>query len=153
MYHFYKFFIFLSMFSGNTHRLRDHGLKVTKAREAVLSLLAKEHKPLTIADIQTKLPKDLANLTTLYRMMQIFVEKGLVKQIHLSSQEAFYELSSRPHHHHFVCLHCHKIEDIQDCLFETIQDQFLKETKSAATIESHSFELFGTCKKCFNLTK
>ncbi len=128
-----------------TAHLRAHDFKVTEQRVAVLSLLMKVHKPVTIDAVSKALPE--INYVTLYRMLKQFVDAGLVYQTDFRAGKAYFEFQEH-HHHHVVCTSCGTQEAVDACL----PDQFLKHvathTSGFATIQNHTLEFFGICNAC-----
>lgn len=130
--------------------IRSFGLKTTKAREGLLSLLATTGKPVEANETLRFLSKKgiSADQATVYRSLNIFVKKGLVREIHFNDGIVRYELSNKPEHHHAICISCGKVEDIMDCSVEKIEEQITK--KKRFDVRSHSLEFFGYCKNCKN---
>jgi Fur family transcriptional regulator, ferric uptake regulator len=127
--------------------LRQADLKATPARLAVLSLLENADKPVDVATIIDYLKANAikADPVTAFRIINLFTERGLTKQIHLNEGKFRYELTSRAGHHHLICENCRKIEDIQ-CSVDEI-DREIKEKKQFI-VKHHSLEFYGTCKNC-----
>lgn len=129
------------------------GLKQTKSRLAILSLLQENKTPLEAPEIiqllsQKKLKTDSA---TVYRILDIFYEKGLLKKVHLAkSGVTYYELNTDDHHH-FICQNCNIVEDVSDCNLQKFARTI--EERKGVVIKSHSLEFFGLCKNCLKLNK
>lgn len=126
--------------------LRTHGEKITEARLSILSVLSREHYPISIKELSLKVKAP--NQSTLYRTVKTLVEKNLVKEIFLEKDTARYELHiGRKHHHHIICTSCGVIEDIHAC-GEQEHNRIQKHSRLFAQITDHSLEFFGTCKSC-----
>jgi len=126
--------------------LHDAGLKATRARINVLRFFEKEKIPLNINDIIEHIGD--VDIVTVYRMMDTFVEKGIVRPVHICGSSRFFELTALPHHHHIVCKKCGMIEDINECYLSAVIKNVTKDSKKFDNIKEHTFELFGICKKC-----
>jgi Fur family transcriptional regulator, ferric uptake regulator len=126
--------------------LRSSGLKATPARVAVLKVLTKAKKPLSIQNIG-KLLKDTPDQATLYRMVEQLKKAGIIHQINLEHGHAHYEIDSPTHHHHIICENCGKIVDISSCDIESLEKEVLKKS-GFKKINRHSLEFFGLCKNC-----
>ncbi|MBI2601311.1 transcriptional repressor [Candidatus Daviesbacteria bacterium] len=131
--------------------LHKVALKATPARLATLKVLEAASKPLDVATIKSKLKKDGINAdpATIFRMMNSFSDKGLVREINLQESKLRYEYSAKEDHHHLLCESCGSIEDISDCNIETWEKE-LRE-KKGFMIKHHSLEFFGLCKNCQKL--
>jgi Fe2+ or Zn2+ uptake regulation protein len=123
--------------------LEDHNLKKTSGRIALLNMLQESSKPLSIDQIKTHLS---SNITTIYRMLEVFVEKGIVYQTDFRDGKAYFELQDK-HHHHVTCTKCGTREDIDICIAKKISP-LEKQLKQFRNIKSHMLEFFGVCNKC-----
>jgi Fur family ferric uptake transcriptional regulator len=132
--------------------LRGAGFKATPHRLAVLALLEKSKKPLSIKKIRDQLRRKDLDQATLYRMVNALEQAGLLRAVDFRHSHAHYELEGgERHHHHIVCQSCGKLADI---FADTsrLEAQALKMSKFAA-ITSHSLEFFGLCRACARALK
>jgi len=126
--------------------LRGKNLRATPARIAVLAFLQTQKFPVGIQKIKKAVPgKDLV---TLYRIMEDFVEKGIVVNHDIGHGHADYELADRPHHHHVVCDSCGTIEDIVCEGDKKLNTKMLKQSKKFKDIIAHHVTFKGICKSC-----
>ncbi len=128
--------------------LNDVSLRATPARIALMHFLEKSDKPLDVESMISYLEKrDIqTDPATVFRIINLFSEKGLVKSIQLNEGKFRYELAARPDHHHLVCAKCGDIEDISDCNINALEKEI--EKKKKFKVASHSLEFFGVCKLC-----
>ena len=138
--------------SDVTHMLKSAGLRATKPRVRVLSILEESTIPLSVVDITSLLKRPSVDQVTVYRTLESFVQAGLVNHVELHQGRSFFELATREHHHHLVCRSCGKVEDVEDCVMDTLQKKIEKKSKHFSTVSSHALEFFGDCKECV-LTK
>lgn len=127
--------------------LKKCGLKVTAIRLKVLEALSKSHRPQTIQQIIAAVPGKTFKVT-IYRVLADLKEAGLVRQVDFQQPHAFFELEDPADHHHLVCLKCDRVEDFTGCEADRLSKKALAQSKQFAAVTSHSFELFGVCKKC-----
>jgi len=123
------------------------GIKKTRQREGVLSVLEKAKAPLGASDIYEKLKGggETIWLSTVYRILEHFVQKDVVMKINVLDHEmAVYALSSDRHKHYAVCMNCHKIIAIDNCPMENFPLKMEEEFK----ILGHNLEVYGFCKDC-----
>lgn len=128
--------------------LNDVNLRATPARIALMKLFETSDKPL---DVQTMIKfldkKDIqTDPATVFRIVNMFTQKGLTKQIQLQEGKFRYELSSKAEHHHLVCTRCGDIQDISDCSIDVLENHI--EKKKNFKVTSHSLEFFGICSNC-----
>lgn len=124
--------------------LKKSGLKVTKERVSLLELLFCSG-PVSIDHIHTKL-SGVMSITTVYRILEKFVEKGIVYQTDFRDGKAYFEFQDT-HHHHIVCTKCGVREDVSLCI-EKEMKEVEKGSKKFSSIDSHALEFFGLCKEC-----
>ncbi len=130
--------------------LREVDLKATPARLAALKVLESSDKPLDVATIKSILKKNGIDTdpATIFRMMNSFLSKGIVKGVNLKESKQRYEYSARKEHHHLLCDNCGLIEDISDCNINTWKKELMR--KKGFIVKHHSLEFFGLCRKCQN---
>lgn len=139
----------------NTHseqdcreELRGYSLRATPVRVAMLNLLENSQDPVDVGMILKFLSKKKidADPATVFRSIQTFYEKGLLKRFHFMESAARYELASRPDHHHCICEKCGLIEDVSDCNIDILEREI--ERKKGFLVQRHSLEFFGLCRDC-----
>ena len=132
---------------NQAHLLLDKtGLKKTDSRIALLNLLLKNKKPLSVKDIISKLSVDKV---TMYRTLEVMTKKGLIRRVDTGEREAQYEIIDHTHdHHHVICLDCKKVSDFTGCDADSLITRALKQVKDFKKITHHSFDLFGICNTC-----
>jgi Fe2+ or Zn2+ uptake regulation protein len=128
--------------------LNDVELRATPARVALMNLLETSDKPVDVQTMidylqQRGIKTDPA---TVFRIVNMFTEKGLTKQIQLQEGKSRYELAANADHHHLVCTRCGDIQDISDCNIAGLEKDI--ERKKKFHVTSHSLEFFGLCANC-----
>lgn len=126
-----------------------HGaqLKLTNARKVVVHFLEKEDRPVDVEEILLHLRKHQLETDrgTVYRMIDIFLEKGIVNRLEFGEGKFRYELAGSDHHH-LICENCGSIEDISDCGIDDWEKQI--KYKKGFIVKRHALEFFGICKQC-----
>jgi Fur family transcriptional regulator, stress-responsive regulator len=95
--------------------LREHGLRVTAQRLAVLKAVADE--PHTTADtVAASVRQDVGaiSLQSVYDSLAALADAGLVRRIQPAGSPARFEARVRDNHHHVVCRECGQMSDV-DC--------------------------------------
>jgi Fe2+ or Zn2+ uptake regulation protein len=92
--------------------LREHDLRVTAARVAVLEVLD-ERSHLTTAEVTAAVRERIGTLSTQagYQMLDALVAAGLVRCIELPGGPSRYERLVGDNHHHLVCRSCGAVVD------------------------------------------
>ena len=96
--------------------LRDHGLRVTRPRLAVLDVLT-QGGHLEVEEITRQVRDRLASVSTqgVYDVLGALSRAGLARRIEPAGSPARYEARVGDNHHHIVCRNCGVIQDI-DCV-------------------------------------
>lgn len=127
--------------------LRQADLQVTPARIATLKLFESHAKPIDAAHLAEHLQKELGiDRVTVFRILNAFVEKGLITKLEFGEGKARYEINSPEDHHHLICENCGKIEDIDDTMIPHVESDIVK--KTGFLVKRHSLEFYGLCKNC-----
>jgi Fur family transcriptional regulator, ferric uptake regulator len=132
-------------------QLRRTRQRYTLGRRQLVELLARSERPVTIPELLTLGARQ--SQSSLYRNLAILEQCGAVHRLTSTDDVARYELAEElsEHHHHVVCSVCGHIEDVT--LTPEVERDLARaaEQASAATgyvIDSHRFELVGTCGGC-----
>lgn len=127
--------------------IKNKGLRVTPARVAVLDVLYQTGKPLDISQIYEYVLKRHvdADQATIYRIIENFMQKGIISKLQFQEKKFFYEVV-RDDHHHAVCRKCAKIEDVSKCNSKRLEKEIFQLT--GFSVESHSMEFYGLCREC-----
>jgi Fe2+ or Zn2+ uptake regulation protein len=127
--------------------LREHGLRVTKPRLAVLEILA-EGGHLEVDEIARRARIRLESVSTqaVYDVLGALSRAGLARRLEPAGSPARYEARAGDNHHHIVCRGCGEIADV-DCS--------VGERPCLTPTSAHGFELdeaevtfWGLCPAC-----
>lgn len=135
------------------HRLREHGLRPTRARCLVLALLKDNNGHLsTDGIIQALSSKGYpVSIATLYQNLNKMVDSGLLIRIKGPDGLMRFDANLAPHHH-LTCEKCGRIVDVrigQETLLE--QPPLAYQTGNSLTdwqINHIKIEFKGTCPTC-----
>ncbi|MEC9484316.1 MAG: transcriptional repressor [Candidatus Izemoplasma sp.] len=102
-----------------------------------------KHHP-TVDDIYKNVKKEIPTLskTTVYNVLNLFVEHNLVRAIPMATNQKQYELLL-DNHSHFICNECHNIYDIPH-----VKTVLNKDNLHAFQIENEEVVLRGLCPEC-----
>ncbi len=126
--------------------LRDHGFRSTEGRLAMLSVLRSSHGPLSVPTVAVKCGARLDRVNV-YRALEALANAAILNRTDLRQGGAHYEFNDH-HHHHLTCTDCGTVKDVEACEFNKVATAALREISGFAKVNSHSFELFGTCTTC-----
>ncbi|EDM35289.1 hypothetical protein PBAL39_13692 [Pedobacter sp. BAL39] len=128
--------------------LKEHELKHTKQRVRVLEEIALDTAAISQPELEKKLGKEIDRVT-LYRILNIYEDKGILHRIMDMNGTANYAICSpsctEDHHHdehvHFNCTSCAKIY----CLEVNAPKVKMPAGYTAKTINTTAY---GICEKC-----
>ena len=80
------------------------GIKNTVQRKLVFAILEGENRPLTADEIYVKLKekKETISLSTIYRILEVFAEKGLILKTSIFNEKKFTFEINRLEHKHYL---------------------------------------------------
>ncbi len=134
---------------SNREILKHHEIKYSKQRDVILSVLKGYNRPLTSEYIyeESKTAVENLSLSTVYRILNAFVEKKVVIKTNLDVENrTLFELNRHEHKHHLLCLGCSKIVQISSCPLKRYEQE-IQETLGYH-ITSHKLEIHGYCPDC-----
>ena len=137
------------MYTDIKEILKRSQLSVTASREKILHLFLEQTGALAHGDIEKKAGEKFDRVTV-YRTLQVFVEKGIIHVIPTFDNSILYALCKddceEGHHHdqhiHFVCTKCNNTYCLDDIVTPEIK---LPKGYSSSHIE---VVVAGVCKEC-----
>jgi Fur family ferric uptake transcriptional regulator len=135
------------MHSDPAASLREHGLRVTAPRVAVLDVLDHgSHLPADAVVEAVRSRAGTASTQGVYNVLADLVAAGLVHRIEPAGSPALYELSREHAHHHLICRDCAVVLDV-DCDHEARECLVPPRLHGFSGIEAE-IVFWGTCPAC-----
>ena len=108
--------------------------RMTRSVESILRILSTSTGPMTAVGIMQKLKsrKVSVNKVTIYRKLALLKNLGVIREVLLSGEKRYYELTQE-HHHHLVCLSC-------ECVTDWVPDESLLK-KEESRLERQGFQV------------
>lgn len=132
----------------NDEQLKKAGLKVTSPRMKILEILKQpENQHIGAEDVYKVLleQKDEIGLATVYRVLNQFEDAGIITRHYFEGGRSVFELSTKDHHDHLVCLTCGHVFEFEDDVIEDRQEKVATANKIKLT--NHSLYLYGECQR------
>lgn len=129
-------------------QMKTKGLRITPQRYAVYAnLLARCDHP-TVEQILNEVNQDLpiASKASVYSALTVLREVGLVREVLLDEGITRYDGRTDPHHH-FICLNCGGIFDLE---WDTFQDLPMKQLPKGLKGKCYEVTVKGQCDRCQN---
>jgi len=131
--------------------LTENGLNRTKVKVGILKIISSSKIPLSVTEISQKINVK-CDISTIFRTIAQFKEKGLIRELNLGEDFFRYELigqgrgpSKSHHHHHVRCRDCGEIKLIEKCDIGVFE-KFI--SKLGYQDMEHYLEFTGICSKC-----
>lgn len=132
--------------------LKKYDLKATPQRLCVLKILKKhEHPNIDELYEQVKNEYPSISLATVYKNLHTLQEQGLVVEVNVPNQKAYYDIYEEPHMH-IICSNCGNISDLdfKDTNLLSYQEEL--EKKLGSFINKLSISAYtDTCSSCMGL--
>ena len=129
----------------NTALLQKYSLKATPQRLEIVNVLS-THGHMNVNELYStlliKFPS--ISLATIYKNINIMLEKGFLLEVKLLGQKNVFELV-KDNHSHVACMKCSDVIDI-DLNIESIVNEVKK--RSNYKLESNSLIFNGVCPRC-----
>jgi Fe2+ or Zn2+ uptake regulation protein len=129
--------------------LRNRGFRLTAPRHAVLEVVRGIKSHPTAEEVHRLVIRrePRVSLGTVYRNLRLLVEAGLLGE--LPGPRARFDANTRAHHH-FTCLRCGRIADVEAPIVEPESRGVSKrvEARTGLAITHHRIDFFGRCREC-----
>ncbi len=126
---------------------RAEGLPLTVQRRAILRAVLERDDHPTADQVHERVREQLPGLsrTTVYRVLEMLVEMGLVRRLHHPGASTRYDGKTH-RHHHLVCLRCHAVVDVDEPAIDELNLMLSK--KHGFEIQDYSVHFSGLCAAC-----
>jgi len=110
--------------------LADNNLKVTPQRTAVLEVILNLNNHPSAENIVEYLRLNYPHIPigTVYKILDVFVEKGIVIKVKTDNDVMRYD-AIKEKHHHLYCAETERIEDYYDENLDALLENYLKKKK------------------------
>jgi Fur family ferric uptake transcriptional regulator len=126
-------------------RMEVQGLRLTRARRAVLAAVLDAGPHFTVEDVCRRTRG--VGRATVFRTMRLLQTMDMVCRVRLEDGSLHYRLTrTRGHHHHLVCMGCGRVEAFTNCNVTALAEEVARST--GYEIEGHWLEVYGRCRAC-----
>lgn len=129
--------------------LVSRGLKPTPRRLEILEILRAAPRALLVKEILEAIRSHgRVNKVTVYRILEEFSHRGLVRRLSLEGRASFYELACEhnPPHPHFQCLACQEVQCLEPAPLTRIWTELQGPLENRA--DRIEIRVEGVCSKC-----
>lgn len=126
--------------------LRQQAVRCTPQRYAILEFLLESKDHPTAEEIYEAVNRTdpRASLATVYKSLHALERAGLIREVSLGGDAVRFE-SNTMRHHHFVCLKCGRVEDID---WFDVPHLSRRAKLGPRTVRSYEIVLRGLCRAC-----
>ena len=126
------------------------GLRHSKNRDSVISVLSESDIPMSIENIFYKVKEQNSgiSLSTIYRIIDKLIDLDIVRKSAMDGDKTLYELTRNGHHHYIICTKCKKMAILESCPISELEQKISNDT--GFYITGHKYEIYGECKECHN---
>jgi Fur family transcriptional regulator, stress-responsive regulator len=130
-------------------RLRDHGLRATTTRVAVLRAVGELEGHPDTDTIATRVRESLGTISTqaVYDGLHAMTRVGLLRRIEPAGSPARYETRVGDNHHHVVCRSCGAAHDV-DCVVGAAPCLTPSDEAAGFVIDEAEVTFWGLCPDC-----
>lgn len=128
--------------------LRRRGVRLTRARRAVLDALLQTERHLTAAQVHSLGRQSCPSLSlaSVYRTLALLQSLGHVQPVHGDDECQSYAIAPAAHSHQLICSSCGMTYAFSECDLSALVAEM--EARTGFRIDAHLLELRGLCPKC-----
>ena len=129
-------------------RLRDSGYRLTRPRQAVVTVLAESSRALNASEIFELARQQYPSLglVSVYRTLEKLEALDLIQRVHQPDGCQAFIAGFTGHQHLLICKICGRVEFFEGDDLNGLFDRVSRE--SGYQIQEHWLQLFGVCRSC-----
>ncbi len=130
-----------------SEKIRDNHLRLTRQRRVIYEELARVDSHPRAEEIYEMVQKKIPHISfgTVYRNLKALKELGLISEDKFSHNYSHFDANTAPHHH-FTCVRCHRVHDVEDHReLDMAKVQF---PHTGFKIHYSRVEFYGVCPGC-----
>lgn len=120
-----------------------HGLRMTGPRRIIAQVLAAAEDHPNVEELWGRVHEidPRISLSTVYRTVKLFEEKGILERHEFLSGRGHYEAAPREHHDHLIDVETGQVIEFRNDEIEKLQERIAKEL--GFRLVGHRLELYG----------
>jgi Fur family ferric uptake transcriptional regulator len=130
--------------------LKDHGLPVTKQREAIAHVVFSSPDHLSVDEVEDQLRAEGTRIgkATIYRTLDLLVRARLVVEHDFGEGFKRYEhrFAQETVHEHLICLECGRVTEFESWEVQEVKAEITQ--KHGFQPIRHKLEIYGLCRQC-----
>lgn len=117
----------------------------TQQRRQIRDVFERNDRPLAADEVLQLAQQKMAGLgiATVYRTIKALAGEGWLVSVEVPGEPPRYEIRGKVHHHHFHCLKCRRMFELEGCL-----EQLGKMIPPTFRVVDHVVLIYGLCSSC-----
>lgn len=117
----------------------------TPQRRVIRRVLTQAGRPMSPEEIHVSGRQVVRSLgiATVYRNLRSMADAGWLSPVELPGEPTRYEMSGKPHHHHFLCRSCARAFEVEGC-----EGVLPAQLPQGFEVHEHEVVLYGKCDRC-----
>jgi Fur family ferric uptake transcriptional regulator len=117
----------------------------TQQRREIREVFERNNRPLASDEVLRLAQQRIAGLgmATVYRTIKTLTDEGWLVPVEVPGGPPRYEVRGKAHHHHFHCLKCGKLFELDRCL-----ERVVKLIPPSFRVVDHVVMIYGYCASC-----
>jgi Fe2+ or Zn2+ uptake regulation protein len=119
----------------------------SKQKEAIFKVMKETTSHPTAEWVYERVRREIPNISlgTVYRDLELLKQEGEILKLDFAGTQSRFD-GKAENHHHFRCLKCSRIFDVDGPLDKGIDERLAQ--KMGFTVFEHRLEFHGLCKNC-----
>jgi len=128
--------------------LHKKGHRLTPQRMLIIEILHNADKHISAEEIYEQLRSryPYANISTVYRTLELLKKLGLVSEIDVGEGPVRYHVAEKGRHHHLVCSGCGKMVEMEESALHELKHVLLRDYGFDADLKH--LAILGRCREC-----
>jgi Fur family ferric uptake transcriptional regulator len=122
----------------------------TQQRRQIRDVFEHNDRPLAADEVLQLAQQKIEGLgiATVYRTIKALTGEGWLVSVEVPGEPPRYEIRGKVHHHHFHCLKCRRMFELEGCL-----EQLGKMIPPSFRVVDHVVLIYGLCSSCVRARK
>ena len=133
------------MRSSSAAKMSKKFRRNTQQRREIREVFERNDRPLAADEVLQLAQVKIAGLgmATVYRTIKGLIDERWLIGVEVPGQPPHYEVRGKAHHHHFHCLKCERLFELQGCL-----EHLGKLIPANVRVVDHVVLIYGYCARC-----
>jgi Fur family ferric uptake transcriptional regulator len=116
----------------------------TRQKQAIRSAFERVGRPLSSEEVHLEARRSSNGLgmATVYRSIRALLDDGWLSVVEVPGRNPLYEIAGKDHHHHFSCIACARVYELEGCASVDVS------LPAGFKTTGHELTFYGTCDQC-----